>query len=87
MFIELQVPPDSSNLNDYIEDYFNTSSMVGAFCENVCQQLVPSEKRSMMTLAAETDFITVVLTRAIETLDGFQLNRNRIRATNDVFIR
>jgi hypothetical protein len=87
MFIEFQVPPDGSNLNDYIEDYFNTSSRVGRFCENGCQEFSPSEKRSTISLAAETNFIIVVLTRAIETLDGFQLNRDRVTATNDVFIR
>jgi hypothetical protein len=87
MYLELQVPPDCSNLNEYIENYLNSSSAVGAYCENQCKKLVQSEKRSTLTTAGETEFIIVILTRAIETLDGFQLNRNRIKATDDVFIR
>ena len=87
MFIELQVPPDSSNLNEYIEDHFNTSSRVGRFCESGCQRFGQAEKRSTMTLAEETNFIIVVLTRAMEILDGFQLNSDKVTATKDVFIR
>ena len=87
MYIELQVPPDNSNLNEYIEDYFNSSLHVGSFCENGCQSLVQAEKRSTMTQNAETEYIIVILTRAVQTLDGFHLNKNQIRATNDIFIR
>ena len=87
IYIELQVPPDGSNLNDQIEEYFNNSSLIGAFCEIGCKDLVQSEKRSTLTKAAEAEFFTVVLTRAVQTLDGFQINRNKIISTNDVFIR
>ena len=87
MYLELPVPPNDSNLNDYIEDYFNGSSSVRFFCENGCNNDVQSKKRSTLTRAAETEFIVVILTRAVETLDGFELNRNRTIPTNDVLIR
>ena len=87
MYIEMQVPPDNSNLNDFIEEYLNSSSQVGIFCENGCGSIVHAEKRSTMTSIAETEFFIVILTRAMETLDGFHLNKNKITATNDVFIR
>jgi DNA-binding transcriptional regulator of glucitol operon len=87
MHIELQVPPDNSNLSDCIEDYFNTSALVGRFCENGCQSFVQSEKRSRVSRNAETEFLVFILTRAIETMDGFQLNKSKVTATNDVFIR
>ena len=87
MYVELQVPPDNSSLNDYIEEFFNASSLVGVFCENGCQSMIEAEKSSKVTRTAETEFITVILTRAIETLDGFQLNKNKVIPTNDVFIR
>ena len=67
MYVELQVPPDKSNLNDYIEEYFNNSSLVGSFCENGCQRLNDADKSSKVTQTAGTEFITVILTRAIET--------------------
>ena len=87
MYVELQVPTDGSSLNNHIEDYFNTSSVVGTFCENGCRNLVQSEKRSTLSQAAETEFLTVILTRAIETMDGFKLDRNEIVSTNDIWIR
>ena len=87
MHVELQVPTDNSNLNDCIEDYFNTSSLVGSFCENGCQSFVQAEKRSRVSRAADTEFLIVVLTRAIQTMDGFQLNKNKVNPTMDVFIR
>ena len=87
MYLELPVPPNDSNLNEYIEDYFNGSSSVRFFCENGCNNVVQSKKISTLTRAAETEFIVVILRRAVETLDGFQLNRNRTIPTNDVLIR
>ena len=86
-YVELQVPPDGSNLNDYVEGFFNNCTTVGRFCENECKKIVPAERTSKVTSASETEFITVILTRAMETLDGYQLNENRVNSTNDVFIR
>ena len=87
MFVELQVPPDNSNLNEYVEEYLNSSSLVGVYCENNCRQLCQAEKSSKVTRNAETEFLIVILTRAVETLDGYQLNRNRTTVTNDILIR
>lgn len=87
MYVELQVPLDNSNLNDLVEEYFNTSSSVGVFCENGCQSMVEAKKSSKVTRTAETEFITIILTRAIETLNGFQLNKNKVIPTNDILIR
>ena len=87
MFVEFQVPPDNSNLNEYVEEYLNSSSLVGVYCENNCRQLCQAEKRSKVTRNAETEFLIVILTRAVETLDGYQLNRNRTTVTNDILIR
>ena len=35
----------------------------------------------------ETDFITVILTRTMETEEGYKFNTNNIESTNDLFIR
>ena len=35
----------------------------------------------------ETDFITVILTRTMETEDGYKFNTNKIESTNNLFIR
>ena len=87
IYLEIPVPPDNSNLNDYIESYFNSSSLIGLQCENVCDNFLPAEKRSQLTKSDETDFFIVILTRAVQTMDGFKLVKNETIPTNDVFIR
>ena len=87
MYAEIPVPPDGSNLNDYVEEFFNTSTLVGRSCEDGCQGFEQSEIRSKLTLAAETEFFIVILTRAVQTIDGFKFDKSRISATTDVFIR
>ena len=86
MFLELPVPPANSSLSDHIDEYFNNSYMVGVFCD-VCQNLVQVEKSSRMTKIRDTEFLTVILTRAQETLDGFKLVENEVISTNNISIR
>ena len=87
MYVEVPVPEDNSNLNDKVEEHLNTSSLVSLHCENLCEKLVQAEKSSKLTSVAETEFLIVVLTRGVDTVDGFQIINNRTVATNDIFIR
>ena len=87
MYVELQVPQDNSSLKDSIEEYLNMSSLVGKFCEGDCQTLVQSQKRSTISSIAETEFLIVILTRAIETLEGFEFNRKEAISTDNVILR
>ena len=87
MYIELDVPPDSCELSKSIDDYLNTSSLVGLRCESQCQRIVQKEKASILTRNDEINFLLVILSRAVATVDGYQFNSNRTISTNDVFIR
>ena len=87
MYVELQVPQDNSNLKDSIEEYFNMSSMIGKFCETDCQTFVQSQKRSTISSIAETEFLIVILTRAIETMGGFEFNGKQAVSTDNVILR
>ena len=86
MYVEIQVPHDNSNLNDKVEEYLNTSSLVGLYCEHFCEKFVQVEKSSKLSSVAETEFLIVVLTRGIETMDGFKMIKHRTVPTNYVFI-
>ena len=87
MYVELQVPEDNSNLKDCVEEYFNISTLIGKVCEEGCHKFVEAEKRSRLTRIDDTEFLIVILTRAIQTLDGAVFNRNRTVATEDVFLQ
>ena len=86
LYIEIPVPPDNSNLNNFVEKFFNVGEFVNSLCSN-CKQIVKVEKKSELTEAIESEFLIIILRRAIETLDGFELVRNRTISTNDVLIR
>ena len=87
LYIELFVPPDNSNLNEHIEEYFNMSELLGRVCEDGCKAFTQAEKRNQLTGGSQTKFILVILARGIASEDGFSSNRNKVLATNDVFIR
>ena len=84
--IEIPVPPDNSNLNEYVEEYFNISNLVGLRCE-ACQQFVQKEQKSQLTDECEAEFIIVILDRGILTMDGYKLIKNITNPANNVFIR
>ena len=86
LYVEIEVPPDNSHLNNSVEEIFNISELFAMNCEN-CKKLVQKEKRLQLTTASESEFITVILRRTVETLDGYELNKHRIISTDDVFIR
>ena len=87
MYVELQVPSNDTNLNESVEEFFNSSTLVGLRCEEGCQQTVQAEKTSTITRASDAEFFIVILTRGVQTVEGFKLVENRVHATNDVFIR
>ena len=87
MYVEIPVPPNDTNLNDYIEEHLNTASLFGKFCEDGCQKFSEAEKSSKITLARETEYLMIILTRAVDTLDGFKFLENEITVTNEVYIR
>ena len=87
MYIELDVPEDGSSLNNHVEDYLCTSSLMGFNCENGCKKFNQFERRLIVTKIEETEYIIILLSRAVETLDRYQINTNKVIATNDIFIR
>ena len=87
LYIELPVPPNNTRLNHYLEDYFNASDLVGRQCEADCQTFVQAEQRNRLTSGDQTKFILILLSRAMRTADGFELNQNKTISTDELFIR
>ena len=52
-----------------------------------CQTFVQSQKRSTISSIAETEFLIVILTRAIETMGGFEFNGKQAVSTDNVILR
>ena len=87
MFLEMDVPPNNSTLSQCVEDYFCTSTLNARLCEDGCKVISQAESRTEIKLVEDTEFCIIILSRAIETLDGYELNQNQTISTNDVYIR
>ena len=85
--VELDVPQENTYLNDTVEEFFNSNDLVGRFCEDGCKTFAQAERRSRITSIEETQYIIVVLSRALETVEGFKLVKNKVIPTRDVQIR
>ena len=86
MYVEMDLPSNNSSLSESVENYFCTSNLSAWTCNN-CKNNCQSEKRTEISLVTETEFLTIILTRTIQTQDGFELNKKEIICTNDVYIR
>ena len=86
MYVEMDLPSNESSLSESLEDYFCTSNLSAWPCNN-CNNICQSEKRTQIGLVTETEFLTMILTRTIQTEGGFELNKKEIICTNDVYIR
>ena len=86
-YVEFEVPPENADLSEYLGYQYNTSELVGVKCESSCNKMVQKEKRMRISNVEETEFITVILTRTMDTEDGYKFNTNNIESTNDLLIR
>ena len=86
LYLEIPVPPNDSNLKDYVEDFLNVGSKLGCYCDEGCKAFSEKMKWTSIVNADEAKFLIVILTRGIETLDGFHLVKNKIKSTEDLII-
>ena len=87
LYLELPVPPNNSDLQEYVEDFLNNGSRIGSNCQEGCGGFQQKIKRTEVKNTDEAKFLTIILTRGVETLDGFSLKKNKIKATSSINIR
>ena len=87
LYVELPVPPNKSVLKNNVEEFFNERSEFASYCEEGCKTLSVKSKWSSITSVEETKFVIVILTRGMETMDGYQLIKNEIKSTETLHIR
>ena len=87
IYEEMSVPKDGSNLKIYVEQFFNGSSTVETHCQNGCQKLGPGKRRTTLKSTANSKFIQLIFSRAVDSGQGYQLVTNSVVSTDDVEIR
>ena len=87
IYLELDVPPEGSNLNEYVEKALNGGTMVEYRCEDGCNVRSQADKRSLLKSGKETQFIIIMLRRTISSEFGMQIVPNNVYPDNDIDIR
>ena len=87
IYLEIDVPPPGSNLKFYIETLLNEGTKQHIKFEEKCKSLSEKVKRTSLTNSDEADFLIILLSRGIETPNGFQMLENETKATDIINIR
>ena len=86
-YFEILVPPNNAELNHYVEDIMNDESFVAVFCDEKFKNSAQKIKRTRLSCTNQAGFILIILTRGLDTDDGFQFVENKTISTNYIYIR
>ena len=87
MYEELDVPPDSSNLTDFVEEFFNGVTKVHTYCQDGCKVPGEASRRTILKSTQESQFIILLFSRYADAGLGYQLLPNRVVSTGNIDIR
>ena len=87
IYLEMEVPPDGTQLSDYVEEMLNESSIVEYHCRDGCQVHFQAETRSMLKSVRQAQFLIILLRRSIMTTNGAEIVENRIGSIKNLALR
>ena len=87
IYLEMDVPPNNSNLGNYVEQTLNDGQVVEYHCEDGCKARFQADKRTMLKSVKEAQFILVMLRRTIMSEYGIELVPNNVNSGDDINIR
>ena len=87
IYEELDVPKDNSDLNSYLDDFYNGSTSVEYRCEDGCGVKGLGIRRTTLKSTKDSAFIILIFSRAVYTEEGVRLVSDRITCTDVVDIR
>ena len=87
IYLEMEVPPDGSELSDYVEEMINESSIVQYHCQDGCQANFQAETQTMLKSVNQAKFITIILRRSMMTENGAEIVENRIGSIKNISLR
>ena len=68
-YLELKVPPDNTHLSNHVEDFLNTSDLIGRKCEG-CKKFTQAETGNEITSVEQSKYLVIILSRAMRDQDG-----------------
>ena len=81
----MEVPPDGSNINEYVEELMNESDIVQYHCQDGCQSNFQAENR--IQIKSHPEFIIIILRRSVMAENGLEIVENTFNSTNNISIR
>jgi hypothetical protein len=87
LYVELDVPPNGSNLNEYVEKHFNGYCEVDYNCQDGCNVKCGAENRSMIKSCEDVEFLIVILRRVVQGEEGPMIIQDSLNSTYNICLR
>ena len=87
LYVEIDVPPNGSNLNEYVEKTLNGYDEVDYDCQDGCNVKSEAANRSMIKSCQDTEFLIVILRRVILGEAGPMIVQNSVNSTYNICIK
>ena len=87
LYLEMDVPPDGSNLSEYVEELINESCIVDYHCQDGCGVRFQAEKKSILKSCEDTELIIILLRRAVQGENGNLILDNKTISTDCILLR
>ena len=84
LYVELDVPPSGSNLNEYIEKHFNGHLEVDYNCQDGCKMVYGAENRSVIKSCPDIEFLIVILRRVVQGEAGTMIVQNTVNSIYNI---
>ena len=87
IYLEMDVPPEGSNLNEHVEQALNDGTRVEYRCEDGCNTKFQADKRTVLKSNRDVQFIIVMLRRTILSEFRPELVNNNVHSDGVIDIR
>ena len=87
IYLEIDVPPEGSNLNEHVEQALNDGTRVEYKCEDGCNTRFQADKRTLLKSNRDVQFLIVMLRRAILSEFGPEVVNNNVNSDGVINIR
>ena len=87
IYLEIDVPPEGSNLNEHVEQALNDGTRVEYRCKDGCNTKFQADKRTVLKSSKNVQFIIVMLRRSILSEFRPDLVNNNVHSDGVIDIR
>ena len=87
LFVEIDVPPNGSKLNEYVEKSLNGYCEVEYQCQDGCKSKSEAENRAMIKSCKDVTFLIVILRRVVQGEAGPFIVEDRVSSCDNICIR